>query len=57
MMVLDVENDNKPSPDNIPQVPGSNRTVKQDYTHDGLEWGWSGIDHRKTLTIQDQKPS
>ncbi len=57
-MGLDVDNNNDPSPENIPQPVSHPRTkVEKNYTHEELGWSWSGIDHRKYLNIQDQKPT
>ena len=57
-MGLDVDDDNEPSPENVPVDP-SLPTVTSDknYVYEGLGWGWSGIDHRKTLNVHDTKPS
>ena len=58
-MGLDVDNDNEPSPENIPEeVSEQNRTtVERNCTHEEIGSGWSGIYHQKSLNIQDQKPT
>lgn len=49
-MGLDVDDDNVPAPENIPQnatdATGEEGNVE-------LGWGWSGIDHRKQLNISN----
>ena len=58
MHACHVDNNNKSSPENIPQVQGStNIGSGKEYTHRELGWGWSGIINSKYLNIQDQKPS
>ena len=55
---LDVDNNYEPSPENTPQqVSHSTTMVEMNYTHEKLGWCWSGIDNRKCLNIQDQKPT
>ena len=53
-MGLGVDNNNKPSPKNIPKpVSHPRTTVEKNYAHEEVGWGWSGIDHRKCLNIQN----
>ena len=59
-MGLDVDDDNEPSVENIPPqhaTPQQRSTIERNYTHEEVGWGWSGIDHRKSLNIQDQNPA
>ena len=47
-MGLDVDDDNLPAPENIPQnIP----ETENEGGNVHLGWGWSGIDHRKQLNI------
>ena len=49
-MGLDVDDDNVPAPENIPEN-ATDRTGEEGNVE--LGWGWSGIDHRKQLNISN----
>jgi hypothetical protein len=53
---LDVDDDNEPAPENIPQE--GDATAEEDTgLYLGQRWGWDSLDPRRTSNVQDQMPS
>lgn len=54
-MGFTVDDDNEPAPENIPTVVGTPAAATE--VHDGQNWGWQGLDHRKRQGCHDTNAS
>jgi hypothetical protein len=53
---LDVDDDNEPAPENIPQT-GAPPVAEDTGLYPDQSWGWDGLDPRRTSNVQDQPAS